>query len=396
MIILALGFVFFGLSAGQCCQALANGFCPFGSGGSSGSQCESCASVSTSSCQCGGGSCFSSLSACNSACVVSTSTNSAPTTPPASSGSYYSVYYDGNICQAACEMNAPASASLAGNQLTVNFQGGLGATCNGLAISRAISSIVLTNVAALAGSVGFYQGQRGGSLYCFYLDSRILALPQQPGACPPGPPFRDSCSVSSGGVVNLIDVLSFGNPVPSPLPVVLPSGTWGASLTIPIVTGGSCSACSVTQSVTIATTGANSLLLSAGTVTSNPCNVPPSGYPSFSFSITNIVTRESAGYFFGTSSTGSTVCFIYLTNVFVFGFQSCPTGPLRQYCGPGAASGSIVVYAFAQDGPLPTGPPLTSSSTTTATTSPSQPSSSSLLCAFLGWIPVLFCIIAFF
>lgn len=352
------------------------------------------------SCTCNnGGNCFSSRASCDNSACPTVPPTTPPTTPPAPSGSYYSVYYDGNACQAACEMNAPASASLAGNQLTVNFQGGLGATCNGVAISRAISSIVLTNVAALAGSVGFYQGQRGGSLYCFYLDSRILALPQQPGACPPGPPFRDSCSVSSGGVVNLIDVLSFGNPVPPPLPVVLPSGTWGASLTIPIVSGGSCSTCSVTQSVTIATTGANSLLLSAGAVTSNPCNVPPSGYPSFSFSITNIVTRESSGYFFGTSSsTGSTVCFIYLTNVFVFGFQSCPTGPLRQYCGSGAASGAIVVYAFAQDGPLPTGPPLTSSSTTSSstTTATSRPSSSSSLCTFLGWMSVLVFIVATF
>jgi hypothetical protein len=271
-------------------------------------------------------------------------------------GSYYSVHYDtvAGACRPGCEMNAPASAvlSLSTGVLTVGFQGGLGGTCNGSPISRSVSGLQITNVFALSGVTGFYQGVRGGATFCFYLDSRMLALPQQPGVCPDGPPFRPSCA----GAGLRTDVLVFGNPTPSTIPVSLPASAMTTTMVIPTAVGGSCAGnCVLNQTFTITRTATNALSLTAGAVVNNACNV---GAWS-SFTLTNIVTRESPGYFFGTSSaTGGTVCFIYISGVFVFGGSSCPTGPLRSYCGTGASAGSIVTYAMAQTEPLPVGPPL--------------------------------------
>lgn len=370
---------FLSLCKGQCCSVVpgTSGYCPSGSGVSIGSQCSSCSSVTTGSCSCGGGACYSSQAACDSACALTTTTSStaAPTTTPAApSGSYYSIYVDStNACQPGCEMHAGASASLSGSILSVTFQGSLTGMCNGQTVSRAVSSLSITNVVALS-SAGYYQGTLSGtsSIYCFYLDSHLLALPNQPNACPGGPPFRDSCSIGSNGVASLLDVLVFSTPAPTQLPTTLPSGSWTASLRIPVISTGSCSSCVIDQAITIVPTGSNSLSLTAGAVTNNPCSLSASAYPSFTMSITNIVTRESSGYFFGTNaSSGAQVCFIYISGVFMFGYGSCPTGPFRSYCGTGASTGAVISYAFAQTGPSPTGPPI-STTTSSSTTSPSS------------------------
>jgi hypothetical protein len=282
-----------------------------------------------------------------------------------STGSYYSIFSDpSNVCLPGCEMNAPASVLLSGGILQVGFQGQLGNTCNGASVNRAVSNLQFTNVVALPGSAGFYQGTRTSQTYCFYLDSHLLALPQQPGMCPDGPPFRPFCS-TSGGVVNRIDVLVIGNPTPTVIPVSLPAGPLTATLTIPRVVAGSCG-CIVNQTFTITTTGVDSLSLTAGAVLSNGCGVSASS----SFTITNIVTRESPGYFFGTTSSG-TVCFIYVSQLFVYGGSSCPTGPFRSYCGAGAGAGSLITYSIAQTGTAPVGPPL--SGTTSSSGSNTEP-----------------------
>ena len=290
-------------------------------------------------------------------------------------GSYYSVHSESNVCRAGCEMNAPASALLSGNVLSVGFQGGLGGDCMGQSITRSVSSLQITGVTSLSPS-GFYKGTRNGATYCFYLDSNILALPQQSDVCPSGPPFRPSCAPSSAGGVNRTDVLVFGNPTPPQLPVVLPSGSWTTTLTIPTSSGATCTGCILNQTFTITTSGSNSLSLAAGQVISNPCSV--AAFPSFT--LTNIVTRDSSGYFFGTISTsGTRVCFIYVSQLFVYGSVSCPTGPFRSYCGPGAAAGSLVVYAVAQDAQAPTGPPLDGTTAPSGTTT-TFPSSASTVC----------------
>lgn len=74
--------LFLSHTCGQCdiCSSLGNGFCPLGSGATAGPNCISCSSSTTNGCStCGGGSCYTSLAACNAACNGQTPP---PTTGP--------------------------------------------------------------------------------------------------------------------------------------------------------------------------------------------------------------------------------------------------------------------------------------------------------------------------
>lgn len=191
-------------------------------------------------------------------------------------------------------MNALASAVLSSSTgvLTVGFQGGLGGSCNGSPISRSVSGLQITNVFALSGVTGFYQGIRGGATYCFYLDSRLLALPQQLGGCVSG--WASFSSPSCAGAGLRTDVLVFGNPTPSTIPVSLPASAMTTTMVIPTAVGGICAGnCVLNQTFTITRTATNALSLTAGAVVNNPCNV---GAWS-SFTLTNIVTRDCPAIF---------------------------------------------------------------------------------------------------